>query len=186
MKRIILAAVVSSLSLSTAMAGDNDSAKWSQVGPWHIFVDSTVGNGCFMVSSYGSGTVLRVGFNNRNNTAYLMVGNEAWKSLEAGKQYQISGQFDNGTAYNWTANGARLGDMTVLSVPFGTPSPTEVMQTFGQRLNLKLYYRGNMLASMNLNGTAAAAAETINCNRQFNTKADPFGNGTRPDPFTGA
>ena len=48
-----------------------------------------------MMGSYGSGTVLRVGFNNRTNTSFL-VGNAAWRSLEAGKLYQIGGQFDGG------------------------------------------------------------------------------------------
>lgn len=180
--------VALNLSYGTAIADDSGSARWAEVGPWHILVDKTMGNGCFMLSSYGSGTALRVGFNNRNNTAYFIIGNSAWQALEAGKQYQIGGQFDGGQMAHWTATAVKMGDGTFLSVPFSSPSPSDVMLAFGQRLNLKVYYRGNLLSSMNLNGTAAAAAETINCNRQFTaTRTDPFESGTphpvSSDPF---
>jgi hypothetical protein len=176
MRRLLLAAAVLALIGTSAMA--EPSAKWSQVGPWQIMVDRSIGNSCFMISSYGNGTMLRVGFNNLNNSSYFFISNPAWQSLEAGKQYQIAGQFDGGQMVSWTANAVNMSGSIVLSVGFDSPSPTEVLTIFGQRLNFKLYYHGNLLANMNLNGTAAAIAETINCNQQVSAKNDQ-----KSDPF---
>ncbi len=151
-------------------------------------VDRTSGNSCFMLVPYpSSGTILRVGFNNLKNTAYFLIGNPAWQSLEFGKQYQLAGRFDDGALAYWTGNTIRLGNTIFLMVHFNSPSPNEILTVFGQRLNLKLYYRGTVIANLKLNGTAAAAAETINCNNQFvASRPDPFGGGKRPvvDPFT--
>jgi hypothetical protein len=55
------------------------------------------------------------------------------------------------------------------------------MTVFGQRMALNLYFRGNQIAILRPDGTAAAAVETINCNCQFTGMSDP-----RPvssDPF---
>lgn len=181
MRKLLMAGVMTLAMAGAAVA--KDSPKWSQVGPWSIFVDQSVGNGCFMSSGY-SGTFLRVGFNNTEHSSYFLIGNAAWQSLEAGKQYEVTGQFDDGVLAHWNAYAVNFGGATFLRVSFNSPSPTEVMTVFGQRLNLKLFYHGRILANLNLNGTAAAAAETINCNRQLTP--DPFGGEAPPvitDPF---
>jgi hypothetical protein len=184
MKRLTSAglAVFSSLCWGSAMADNNDSAKWTNVGPWQVLVDKTMNNGCFMMGGYpGIGVMLRVGINNLNNTAYFIIGNRVWQSLEAGKRYQLGGQFDGGSIEYWTATAIKMGNRTFLMVPINSPSPDEVVQKFGQRLNFRLYYSGNLLASMNLKA-AAAAAETINCNHQLAaTRIDPFQSGA-PTP----
>jgi hypothetical protein len=191
--RRFLTASAACLAAAVAFGGaaQAENAKWGKVGPWEIMVDRSNGNGCFMLGSYpGPNPVyLRVGFNNVNNNAYLMIASPAWPSLEPGKVYAISGQFDNETPTTWHATAIKVTEnITALQATFNDPYGS--MATFGQRLNLRLYYNGNLVTNLKLTGTAAAAAETINCNRQFTAGSgggsDPFKAQSRPakrDPF---
>ena len=182
MRKLLLASAIAGL-LGSGSAMADVAPKWGQVGPWKISVDQTLGNGCFMVAGYGN-SAFRVGIDNTSNTSYFMMFNPAWQTLVPGQQYQVAGQFDNGTVDTWTAMAITIGNVTALRVQFNTPSPAEIMQIFGRRYNFKLYYRGNVLSSLNLVGTEAAAAATINCNSQFTANRDPFAGGTRvADPF---
>ena len=189
MKKLVLASTIL-MGLLGASAMATEAPKWGQVGPWRIAVDQTLGNGCFMMAGYNN-TSFRVGINNTRNESYFMIANPAWQTLVVGQQYQLAGQFDNGTIVTWTGTAGQLstatGSVTYLEVTFNTPAPAQVMQVFGQRWNFKLYYRGNLLADLNLKGTEAAVASLLNCNQQFTAGAgDPFanGSGTRvADPF---
>ena len=145
-----------------------------------------------MMGAYpDSGTVLRVGIDNLHNQSYFLFANPAWTSLEAGKQYPISLSFDGGPMEPVTAKAVRMGESTVLTVNLNSPSPNEVMTIFGRHIGVRILYNGNVIANLRLNGTAAAAAETIACNSQFASagKRDPFkavtspGSVTKADPF---
>lgn len=184
MRKYLMAAL--GLALMTVPAMAVKAPFWKQVGPWNIRVDGTIGNSCFMVGMYsGQNTILRIGFNNLTNSVDLLVVNPNWTSLVDGQTYQIGAQLDDGAMQQWTALGKAMGDpghQTIyLRIPFLRENMWQVMQRFGQRYNMKLWYRGQMLASLNLNGTAAAVAELINCNQQFYTSSQP-----QTDPFTKA
>lgn len=185
--RITSACLLLALGLPFSSAYAQDSAAWAKVGNWDVRVDPTLNNSCFMVGGYRSGTILRVGFDNRHNASYFVIGNAAWRSLEVGKRYQLGAQFDGGQIAYWDAQAVSMGDTIALSVVFNSPSPNEVLAVFGQRLSLRLFYQGTAVANLRLSGTAAAAAETINCNNQFMaTRPDPFSGASRPvvaDPF---
>ena len=193
MRRYLKTMAAAGVAVGLAFGGvahAEDAARWGKVGEWQIMVDSTLGHGCFMLSTYpGQNVVLRVGFNNLDNSLYFMIGSAAWKSLEPGKLYSVDGQFDNGPAETWKALAFQFNGSGPAFLKASFHDPYGSMNVFGQRLNFKLYYNGARLASMNLNGTAAAAAETANCNRQFAGGAggDPFSAQPRPaakhDPF---
>jgi hypothetical protein len=165
---------------SPVLADQNDSARWSTVGPWSIMVDRTLGNGCFMLGTYTtSNTILRVGIANNSHSSYFVIVNPAWASLEVGKVYPVVGELD-GQQANWHATARKLGTLTVLSVDFSEPSPDEVLSVFGRTVGFKLHYQGQVIANLRLNGTAAAAAEVVNCNHQMlNASAAP-----KSDPFS--
>ena len=93
MLRILtLAALLASLAAQPSLAAD--APLWATVGNWQIRVDETLNYGCFMVGSYERGDVLRIGLDFRSGAnGYILVGNATWKSLEVGKEYQLSVQF---------------------------------------------------------------------------------------------
>ena len=187
MNRYLTTLAAAGVAAGVAFGGPaqaTDAPLWANVGVWKVAVDDSLGHGCFMMSNYGGqNVVLRIGFDNRDNSLYFVIGSSAWQSLEPGKVYTINGQFDNGTMETWQATAFQFGGTGPAYLKTSFRNPYGSMNVFGQRLNFKLYYRGSLLANMNLNGTAAAAAETANCNRQFagGHGGDPF-NAPAPAP----
>ena len=175
----------SAIALSTIASPVLANDMWSKVGPWEIRVDSSSGS-CFMAGSYPNPfTYLRVGVNNVTHTSYMMIGAPTWTSLEAGKVYPLDAQFNGEAPEHWKAIAIHVGapdsGLNALEVDFSTPSPDEAMRIWGQRLGFRLSFQGRVIANLKLNGTAAAAIETMTCNQsQLNTagtsvpKADPF------------
>ena len=62
-----------------------------------------------MLASYTRGTVVRIGIDQQNLNGYIVIGNEAWRSLEAGKQYGLSLQFDNDAPWRGNATARSIG-----------------------------------------------------------------------------
>jgi hypothetical protein len=181
MSRLLAGAVALSTIASPVLANETDD--WSTVGGWTIHVDHSTGNGCFMVGTYSTvQTVIRIGFNNTNNTSHLAILNPAWTSLEVGKVYQLQASFNGDTTVtNWNAHAIKLGQSTALAVDFSTPSPDEAFGIWAQRLGFRLQYQGRLIANLRLNGTAAAAAATIACNHaQLSAAGAPA---PKTDPF---
>src|SRR5262245_43090447 len=79
--------------VGTAQA--QDSAHWKSVGSWEVYVDKSLNFGCFLIAAYTRGTVVRIGLDQKNLNGYVMIGNEAWRSLQVGKQYELRLQFDS-------------------------------------------------------------------------------------------
>jgi hypothetical protein len=91
MKAIAAALLITGIGPAFA----TDTTGWATVGNWAVMIDSTLGNGCFMVTSYTLGTSVRVGINNMNKNGYVLIGNTAWRSLEIGKEYKLTFQFSS-------------------------------------------------------------------------------------------
>ena len=188
MRGFALATLCSTLLSAAAIA--QDAAKWGQVGGWMIRVDRSVGNGCFAVQVYDNGTIIRLGFNMDRKTIYLMLGNQAWNSLEVGKRYQMFFVFDGVDRYNGElvatalANGTVLLDHNNVSVNF--------TKAFMERNAVQIYYQGSRIGNFSLSNTYAAIAEVLNCQRDIagsggggQNVSDPFQRGgTRADPFS--
>ncbi|PYX67651.1 MAG: hypothetical protein DMG78_27225, partial [Acidobacteria bacterium] len=96
-------------ALATSAVAQN-TAEWGQVGGWKIRVDRTIGNGCFAYQTYQDGSLIRLGFNPESKTIYFLLGNASWQSLEAGKKYQITFEFDSVDRYDGELVGTTVGD----------------------------------------------------------------------------
>ena len=84
------ACLAAALALSTAqpVRAENDTVTWKQdVRGWYIGVDRTTDDGCFMVTSYDGGALLRAQFFPQDGDFGLMVGNADWRSIEGEKLY---------------------------------------------------------------------------------------------------
>ena len=177
-------------SALTASAVAQNTAEWSQVGGWKIRVDRTIGNGCFAYQTYDDGSVIRLGFNPETKTIYFVLGNDAWQSLEVGKKYRITFEFDGVDRYDGELMGTTIGDGKTVFLNHNNVS-VQFTQAFMQRNAMRVYYRGSRIASLSLANTYAAIGEVLKCQGEVNRSnggqnvSDPFrsGGGNSNDPF---
>lgn len=178
---LLLACGLNGFALSPALA--QETALWRTVGQWQIRVDASLGYGCFLVGSYTRGTVLRIGIDQQNGNGYIMVGNEAWRSLQVGNRYDLALRFDSASPWRGRATARRIGsgDMVFLYLSFDR---ARFLVELARRLNMRIYYQGEFVTQLPLRGTNAAVQEMLNCQRA----ADIARKNTRPqgDPFAGA
>lgn len=165
---------------------------WKTVNGWNVRVDSSLGYGCFLLTDYKGGTVIRIGFNPENRfNGYLLVGNDKWKSLEEGKEYKISIQFDGLNPWEADAIGFKFGSkkkFIYLLINFESP---DFLKEFGRKHKMKIDYNSRRIATLSLKGSSAALGELLVCqNAMMNAKKksnslDPFNesSGRSDDPF---
>lgn len=178
---LLLACGLNCLAIAPAPA--QDTPLWRAVGQWQIRVDASLGYGCFLVGSYTRGTVLRIGIDQQNGNGYVMVGNEAWRSLQVGNQYDLALRFDGASPWRGRATARRIGksDMVFLYLSF---ERARFLVELARRNTMTIYYQGDVVTTLPLRGTYAAVQEMLNCQRA----ADIARKTNRPqgDPFAGS
>lgn len=172
-------------------APDSGAAKWGKVGGWEIRVDRSLGDGCFAVQSFERGTVVRIGFDVKNQKIYVFFGHTDWKSLEVGKVYPVRIVFDGTKSYDGELRGQRIGDDSIVFLAHRNLSSAFV-KDFMERSGMQVFYRGERIANLSLANTFAAVSEVMNCQRELGATArsggaDPFatspGSQGGKDPF---
>lgn len=188
MKLITASLLMVGITVAPVLA---DEAKpWSKVGSWDVMIDTSI-SGCFIVASYTLGDVIRVGINNNNKNGYVVLGNSAWRSIELGKEYDLTFQFDGETPWTGTFRGKKFGDGTFLAVNF---KDAKFLREFAARPGLTIYYGDKLVTRLPLTGSYAAMQSLIQCQDKLDASLaptpslprDPFsGGGARPasDPF---
>jgi hypothetical protein len=75
-------------AIKSAQRSDEvDSEIYKTVGAWTVGIDSTLGNGCFLLNSYEGGVHFRVGIDARAEiSGYLLIFGESWKSIVVDKE----------------------------------------------------------------------------------------------------
>lgn len=163
----------------------SETTLWKNVAGWQVRIDPTVGNGCFLMTEYEGGTILRVGLAPSTSQIYLLIADPAWKSLEVDKEYQLHLQF--GARSPWDAP-ARAVDMGG-GVPFlmVTADESNLFEEFMLQTHLVVKFDGEVVANLSLRGTATAGSELLTCQERLNDAApkerDPFAKPVKRDPF---
>lgn len=173
-------------SFSQAVTWNDD------VRGWFVGVDRSVGDGCFMYSSFDGGGVLRAGFNVDVDSMYIIVGSRSWMSLEEGKLYPIEIQFGNrspwtgdASVFSWDSGEKALQ----LTIPFTDNIADNFVRELQQTQNILVRYQGQQILNLSLRGSFAAMAEVINCQQNMfrgkSPSTDPFNssNDRGADPF---
>jgi hypothetical protein len=168
--------------ICASSASAQDTILWRSVGQWQIRVDKSLGYGCFLLGSYTRGTVLRIGIDQQNGNGYVMVGNEAWRSLRVGNQYDLALRFDSSPPWRGRATARTIGSgsMRFLYMSFDR---ARFLVELARRLNMTILYNGEVVTQLPLHGTNAAVQEMIRCQRV----ADAARKSNQPqgDPFAG-
>jgi hypothetical protein len=176
---LLLAIALTSVAVPRAQA--QDTMLWRSVGQWQIRIDKSVDYGCFMLGSYTQGTLLRIGFDQQNRNGYILVGNEAWRSLQVGGRYELILRFDSAAPWRGQATARRIGtgSMVFLYLPFEN---SQFLIDLARKVNLTIFYAGNVVTQLPLRGTHAATQELIRCQQA----ADAARPSAQPkDPFSG-
>lgn len=182
---VILAFGLESANANEEDTGDQTVAFWKTVGHWTVWVDRTLGNACFIATTFEDFTVLRLGFVrvDRNVSAYIAVANEQWKSLEEGKDYKLVIQMDGREPWHAEASVMRIGG----KVPFliAEASEAEFFREFMRKHSLTISYKGTVVVTLDLKGSAAAMRELLTCQETFEAEAKRVPDAPKKDPFEG-
>src|SRR5688572_1550338 len=112
-----------------------------------------------------------------------MFGNEVWRSLQVGNQYDLALRFDNTSPWRGRATARRIGsgNMVFLYLSFDR---ARFLVELARRQNMTIFYQGDVVTTLPLRGTNAAVQEMLNCQRV----ADIARKNERPqgDPFAGS
>ncbi|MBK1795092.1 hypothetical protein JHL21_11340 [Devosia sp. WQ 349] len=178
-----LAVAIGALLLSVSTTTAQDSTPITTVGNWTIAYDSSI-RGCFAVTSYNSGTILRFGYDgvDGNNPYYLMFGNPSWGSIEPGKDYELSLQLDRAAPWGVTAVGSMMGNLPVLIL---SGSNFDFLTEFTKKHLLTVHWGSRNIGGFSLKDTHRATAEISKCQLEIEDAiTDPFASPPKEKPIT--
>ncbi|ACI53478.1 conserved hypothetical protein [Rhizobium leguminosarum bv. trifolii WSM2304] len=148
-----------------ALAGDQ-AIQWKEVGGWSVALDPTLGNGCFVLTSFDDGTIFRLGFNytKKESPFYILLGNSNWKSLESGKQYPVELSLDRS---KWTAQatGLDIDGLKSLWIDF---KDAGLVEEFARKLSFRASFNGKEIVALSLKNSVKATDELLACQKAVN------------------
>jgi hypothetical protein len=165
----------------------DETIEWSHSGHWTVMIDPSAGNGCFIIGSYTNGEIFRVGLDNTRKSGYVMIANPAWRSLQLGRSYRLSLQFDKESPWEGTFSAIAMGNTIALVNYFDKGS---FLRDIADKDAVTIYFEGRFVANLPLPGTDDAVRALIDCQDKVNdmtSRRDPFGgDNARPatDPFS--
>jgi hypothetical protein len=152
-----------------------DTVEWGEVGGWLVAIDKTVA-GCFALGAFDRGTYFRIGIDPQHANGYVVIGNDAWQSIEVGKDYPLDIQFGESTPWVVDARAIRMSDSVGLIFAFSGP---DLAVDFMRKQNVLIRYKGVLVSDISLKGSYAAFMEVMRCQdavdgRSVAKSADPF------------
>ncbi len=168
------------LALPGPAAMAQDAIFWKSVGQWEVSIDPTIGNGCYALASWTGGTVVRIGLNPQADNFYLLIGNDAWSSLEAEKGYELTIRFDRRAPWDVAARGLQFnpGETVYLHAQ---STKFDFIEEFMRSNRMKISYDGKEIDTLKLTGSSRAMKEVMACQEEADKRGagatDPFASG---------
>lgn len=189
-----LVSIVTVASLATMLAAPlkADVTSWKKVGGWDIGFYPNL-PGCLAYMPYEGGTHFWIGFIRRDDDILLDVSlmDDAWRSIEAGKEYSVKVYFGDETPWTLEMSGRNYDGSPALNFTFdaSTEQSGRFVNEFMRETGMKWYYNNAMLGHYSLRGSRQALDEAVACQKSFNEAlsgvSDPFGGGGgNSDPFS--
>jgi hypothetical protein len=176
------------LGLTALPVSAQDTVQWGSTGNWQIWIDPTMGNGCFAYVSYQDGSFFRSGFDMTDDSAYVFFSDPDWQSLVPGDTYDLRVYFDPLGSY-WDASAlAQKFDDGTLFLRFNT-SDAKLLEDIMKADVARVDYNGREIANYTLMGSHQALLGVVECQDEADKvmgNTDPFaGKPVSDDPFTG-
>lgn len=154
---------------------NEETSLWREVGSWTVYVDHTLGDGCFLAAVFDNDSVFRVGVNRASsNPYYALLGNPAWVSLRAKAKYPVQFRFDGNSAWDVPAVGVDMGGSIFLRANF---DESAFWTEFVNSAVLRVTRDGEPVTTLSLAGSKEAFAELVKCQRTEDAQKkakDPF------------
>lgn len=186
--RSAIVALTLAIALFAAPAQAQPTRQWGQVGSWLISVDPSLANSCYALHDYDDGTVMRFGSDksSADQRWYILFGNDRWRSIEDGGEYNVTLKFDREPEWTAVATGVDMGADTNFLYVFG--SDPGFIDEFVAKNTLVLTYEGTTVTRLSLRGSARAARAMMQCQAEQVSAppADPFAGKKKKslsDPF---
>lgn len=159
----VLAAGLLVAAAGTALAGTPYSfdREVDNVRGWTIAANAARG-GCFAAATFKSETSIEIGFDMKQDNAFMLFANESWDKIKVGSNYDLKLIFDGNKSWNGKAVGVRFGNLYGLALE-GVKS--EFVIDFARHSTIQVNYNGSRLDGFNLAGTRAAVQAAISCSQ---------------------
>lgn len=155
-------------------ASAQDAITWEEsVQGWHVAIDTTIDDSCFILSGLESGEYLRFQFNVTNGSVQLIVANTEWDALRSGEDYSVAVSFGGREPWAGMAVGHKwLGTLPslVLSVPLEDKQAFDFISDFSSTHSLAMSIEGSDAFEMAISGASAAIESMLECQESV-TKA---------------
>jgi len=159
MKKAFLGAVaVAALTMASPVVAQ-ELSMWDNVEGWDVLVDPSLGNGCLIQAAYQDGSVVRIGFDSNNESAYVTAFNENWGEIVEGESYVVGFALDD-EPYEGEAKGINLGGVPGADIMF---TNDQFLFDIAKKYTMTLYNDGNEVMAIDLAGSYAALEAAIEC-----------------------
>lgn len=163
------------VTTSPSAAPKDEVIQWKAVGSWGIAVDTTMGNGCFMIGEYVGGLAFRIGYDYRSGIKknYIMIGRTEWKNIKKSQEYSILITFDDSKSVAFKAIGGDLSGIQLLMVD-GFQNNT--WDDIAKSKQISISYNNRVIETILIEQFLAAKKEVDVCQSSQSRPAfeDPF------------
>lgn len=152
--------------------------KMAQISGWTVGYNETTGR-CAVIGEYDNNTRLSVGRLVTDETVFLALSNDSWKSIVPGNGYDLKLAFAGAKPISAKMTALSDQDQNAL---FSSELHLEVLTTFANAIGLEVFYQNNSLGRFGLKGTKRAVREIEKCVTAVSSRqtSDPFASGTEP------
>lgn len=162
MKKNYLAAItLATLTLATPTFAQ-ELTQWGHVEGWDVMVDPSLGNGCLIQAAYQDGSIVRIGFDRVNESAYVTAFNENWGEIVEGETYVVGFALDD-EPYEGEAKGIYLGGVPGADIAF---TSDEFLFDLAKKYTMTLFNGENEVMAIDLAGSYAALGAAVECQEQ--------------------
>jgi hypothetical protein len=194
-KKLITGVALMALCVTTSANAQNNQGTvvWKKMDIWVVVVDRSLNDGCFLAFHGTRGTNVRIGFNKAEGDAYIWIAHKDWQSLEDGKKYPITIQFDSEPAWSGHGTGILLDQLPGVLLVY---KDTRFFADFAERQVMSIWYGQKPITQLSLKGSFAAMQEMWTCQKYMDANrsappsappaqgADPFRGGSRGQPIS--
>lgn len=178
MEKILIVLLLAIISTS---AKSEEPPKWGEFDGWGIYVDTSLGNGCFAFSIFEGDSLLRFGINNSEEDEeliYAVFGDPNWKSIEYGKKYSVEIKFGDEEPWSGDARGMSFDppeNQPYLWISVKSGNASKFFDEFMEEKSVSLFYNGSVITNLSLKGSYTAGLELVKCQKAMDrNKKDPF------------
>ncbi|MCL4066977.1 hypothetical protein M3484_10375 [Pseudomonas sp. GX19020] len=147
------------IALMVSLAPGQAAEVVGEAGGWEIYRDANMGGGCYMMSAFEDGSIVQVGFDLKEDAAFMAVFNSDWTDISDGKAYPMTIDLDG---QEWEADGHGVSDHEIGGIIVLIENE-EFITDLALKNTLSLSNSDGEVALLDLTGTRDAVIATADC-----------------------